>query len=265
MKTEKKNILITGAASGIGRATAEYFMTRGHAVFGVDIVPCGLPHSFVADVTSEDGLGSVADRLSSDGVKLDAVLCIAGVHDMVSLVESDFEDIKRVVDVNLLGTALTCRVFHPLLAERGRFVILTSEVATYAPMPFNGIYNVSKTALECYAQALRQELGLLGQKVVTVRPGAVETPLASSSQTATARLAEKTRLYAEEAGKFSGLVAKFSGTPIKPTALAPLIYRATLARRPRLAYAKHRNIGLVLLSLLPKRMQCFIIRKILGR
>lgn len=265
MKKKHLNVLITGAASGIGRAAAEYFIDRGHTVYGVDIADCGLSHSFVADVTIEASLVAVRAELSREGVIFDAILCIAGVHDMVSLVESDFTAIKRIIDVNLLGTALTCRTFHPLLAECGRFVILTSEVATYAPMPFNGIYNVSKTALECYAQALRQELGLLGQKVVTVRPGAVETPLASSSQTATARLAEKTRLYAEEAGKFSGLVAKFSGTPIKPTALAPLIYRATLARRPRLAYAKHRNIGLVLLSLLPKRMQCFIIRKILGR
>ena len=264
MKAPKQSILITGAASGIGRAAAEYFIERGNTVYGVDIADCGLAHSFVADVTSEESLTEVKDALAKEGVRLDAILCIAGVHDMVSLVESDFRDIKRVIDVNLLGTALTCRILHSLLAERGRFVILTSEVATYAPMPFNGIYNVSKTALECYAQALRQELGLLGQKVVTVRPGAVETPLAASSRTSTSRLADKTELYAKEAGRFSGLVAKFSGKPMKPSALAPVIYRATVARHPRLAYAKHRNVGLVLLSILPRRMQCFIIRKILG-
>lgn len=264
MRTEAKKILITGAASGIGRAAAEYFAERGHTVYSVDRAQCDLPNSYVADVTSEESLAAVRDALARDGVELDVILCIAGVHDMVSLVESDFAAIRRVVDVNLLGTALTVRTFHPLLAARGRVVILTSEVATYAPMPFNGIYNVSKTALECYAQSLRQELGLLGQSVVTVRPGAVETPLAASSSSSTSRLAAETKLYARQAGKFLGLVEKFAGKPIKPIELAPVIYRAATARRPRLAYTKHRNLGLVLLSLLPKRLQCFIIRKILG-
>ena len=182
---------------------------------------------------------------------------------MASLVESDFAAMKRLLDVNLEGTMLTNRVFHSLLKENGRIVILTSEVAAYDPVPFNGLYNVSKTALECYAQALRQELNLLGQKVVTVQPGSVETPLQGSSIGATEALAEKTVLYKKQASRFSTIVRKFMGKPIEPEALAPVIYKATTAKHPRLTYAKHRSLGLFLLNLLPKRLQCFIIKAIL--
>ena len=132
-------------------------------------------------------------------------------------------------------------------------------------MPFNGLYSVSKTALDCYAQALRQELNLLGQKVVTVRPGAIETPLARGSLDATARLADTTELYERQAKHFLSITKRFMGTPMKPEALAGLIFRAATAKHPRLIYSKNRSAGLLLLNLLPKRMQCAVIKMLLGR
>ena len=262
------NVLITGAASGIGRAAAEYFTSRGHNVYAIDIKEgdgVDAARAFVADITDAESLAGVKDTLSADSVRLDAIVCIAGIHTMAALVESEYTRLKRVIDVNLLGTMLTCRTFHSLLTERGRVVIITSEVATYAPMPFNGLYNVSKTALDSYADALRQELNLLGQKVVVVRPGAIETPLAASSATSTETLAASTILYEREAKHFSSLVQSFTGTPMSPAALASLIYKATVKKRPRLAYSKNRNPGLVLLSLLPKRLQCLIVKFLLNR
>lgn len=263
---DKLNVLITGAASGIGRATAEYMAKRGHRVFALDINGCdeydGI-RAFRASITDEAGLTAVRDTLMSEGITLDAILCIAGVHKMASLVESDYAQMKRLLDINLSGTMLTNRVFHSILAPRGRIVILTSEVAAYDPVPFNGLYNISKTALECYAQALRQELNLLGQTVVTVQPGAVETPLQGSSIDATEALAENTELYKKQASRFSCVVRKFMGKPIPPSKIAPVIYKAATAKRPRLTYSKHRSPGLVLLNLLPKRLQCFIIKLIL--
>ena len=184
---------------------------------------------------------------------------------MAALVESEFAEIKRIVDINLLGTMLTVRSFHKLLKQNGRVIIVTSEVATYTPMPFNGLYNISKSALDCYADALRQELNLLGQKVIAVRPGAVMTPLAASSAPSTERLAEKTVLYKKESKHFASLVQRFTGTPIPPEKIAVLLYRAVSAKRPKLAYSKNRNVGLVLLNILPKRIQCAIIKMLLKR
>ena len=194
---------------------------------------------------------------------LDAILNIAGVHSMASLVESDYTKMKKVVEINLSGTMLVNRIFHERLAANGRIIIVTSEVASFDPMPFNGLYNVTKTALDSYAQALRQELNLINQKVITIRPGAVETPLSSASVNATQALADTTVLYKKQAKNFAKLAAKFMGTPIKPEVLAALIYKATTAKHPKLTYKKHQNIGLVLLNVLPKRMQCAVIKLLL--
>ena len=182
---------------------------------------------------------------------------------MSSLVEDDFANIKKVIDVNLLGTMLVNNVFHSLLKKEGRVIIVTSEVASLDPLPFNGLYSVSKTALDSYSQALRQELNLLNQKVITIRPGAIETPLSQNSLVDTESLAAKTVLYKKQAHKFLGITKKFMGTPLKPFKVAKLIYKATTKKRVKLAYNIHRNIGLVLLGILPKRLQCFIIKTIL--
>lgn len=260
------NILITGAASGIGRATVEIFICQGHNVYGIDISP--MPdrenfHGFTADITDAASLLNIQEFFQSNGIMLDVILNIAGIHRMVALVESDYAQMKNMVDINLCGTMLVNRVFHPCLRSQGRILIITSEVAGFYPMPFNGLYNVTKTALESYAQALRQELNLIGQSVVTVRPGAVATPLSQGSVSDTKRLAETTELYAAQAGSFSRLASQFMGKPIKPEALAKLICKAATERRPRLTYIKHRNAGLVLLNTLPKRMQCALIKFLL--
>ena len=262
---KEMNVLITGAASGIGKAVAEYFRGMGATVFSLDIKASDSPGitSFVADITNGDSLAAVKSALTESGTKLDVILNIAGVHAMASFVESDYKTMERVININLLGTMQTNRVFHSLLKQDGRIIIVTSEVATYTPMPFNGLYNVSKTALECYADSLRQELNLLGQKVITIHPGAVETPLANGSLGATEKLAEDTVLYAEEAKHFANIVRKFTGTPMKPEKLAKLIYKAATAKRPRFSYDKHRSAGLVLLNMLPKSWQCGIIKMLL--
>lgn len=261
------NLLVTGAASGIGQAVTDYFIARGHTVFGIDVIKGEEKENFrgfVADITDEASLQCAKKYLCENNITLDAILNIAGVHRMASLVESDYAGMKKVVDVNLSGTMLVNRVFHDRLAAKGRIIIVTSEVASFDPMPFNGLYNVTKTALDSYAQALRQELNLLGQKVVTIRPGAVETPLSRASVSATKDLADTTMLYKKQAKNFAGLAAKFMGTPIKPQALAALIYKAATAKAPKLIYKKHRNIGLVLLNLLPKRLQCAVIKFLLS-
>lgn len=261
-------VLITGAGSGIGRASAAALLQAGHRVIGLDLAAptaptegdfCGL----AADITSEAALLTVREVLEEENTLVDAILCVAGVHAMVALTESDFAVIRRPIDVNLLGTMLTCRILHSRLVPRGRIVIVTSEVATMPPLPFNGVYTVSKTALDAYAQALRQELSLLSQKVVTVRPGAIETPLCTGSLDATAALAEGTVLFKKEAGRFLAVTRRFMGKPRSPEAIAKTILRATTVKRPRTTYKKFRNPGLVLLSVLPLSLQCAIVRWLL--
>ena len=263
----RKTVLITGIASGIGRATAKMLADDGCRVLGIDIAEVNIESTicFAADVTDGAAISSIAEELKAQGVCLDAIINAAGMHAMCSLVEGDYDKMRRLTDVNLLGAMNVNRALHPLLAKDGRIVIVTSEVAPLDPLPFNGLYNISKTALDAYAQALRQELNLLGQKVVTVRPGAIETPLQSGALVATASLAKNTTLYERQAKHFLGITKKFMGKPLSPDLMAKVICRATLTKRPRLIYSKHRSVGLMLLGILPKRLQCFIIKLLLNR
>ena len=267
MKTDKKTILITGIASGIGRAVAKSLVCGGHEVFGIDIAECEIEGAvcYAADVTDGAAISAITDELRSRGVYLDAIINAAGMHAMCSLVEGDYAKMKRLTEVNLLGAMNVNRALYPLLAKNGRIVIVTSEVAPLDPLPFNGLYSISKTALDAYAQALRQELNLLGQKVVTVRPGAIETPLQGGALVATADLAEKTELYQKQAKHFLIITKKFMGKPLSPDKMAKVICRATLAKHPRLVYSKHRSLGLILLGILPKRLQCYLIKLLLNR
>ena len=261
------NILITGAASGIGNAVMNYFVNNNHIVYAIDVKeinPRDNLYTFTGDITNEQCLNAIKDDFRNKGVTFDVIINVAGIHKMASLVESDFFNMKKLIDINLCGTMLVNNVFHSLLNEKGRIIIVTSEVATFDPMPFNGLYNISKTALECYAQALRQELNLLGQKVITIRPGAIETNLSRSSLIDTEELSNNTILYKKQASKFVTITKKFIGKPLKPEKLARLIYKVSICSNPKISYNIHRNPGLVLLNLLPKRLQCFIIKMILN-
>ena len=259
-------VLITGASSGIGKSLKDIFLQNNYHVIALDIKGIDLQDnldSFICDITNKESLQNVKNTLDKQNIKLDYIINVAGIHMMASLVESPLEEMQRLININLNGTMSVNRIFHSLLKEKGRIIIITSEVASFDPMPFNGLYNVSKTALDTYAQALRQELNLLNQKVITFRPGAVKTPLCDSSLTGTQNLVDSTILYKKQAGKFLKLVTMFMGKPLPPTKMAKFIYKKSIKKHPKLIYKKHQNIGLVLLSILPKRWQCAIIKGIL--
>ena len=260
------NILITGTSSGIGKALSEIFLANNHIVFGIDINETSSSNvvSFKADITNKDELDNIKTILFERNITLDMIINVAGIHKMASLVESNYNTIKKLIDINLCGTMLINNTFHSLLNKNGKVIIITSEVAEFDPMPFNGLYSVSKTALESYAQALRQELNLINQKVITFQPGSIETPLSTNSMSDTEKLASNTILYKKQANNFLHIAKKFMGKPIKTEKLAKFIYKNSIKKKPKYTYKIHRNLGLVLLNILPKRLQCFIIKSILN-
>lgn len=262
-------VLITGVASGIGYALAKKYSGNEFIVYGIDIAKTKPNidnlNYYTCDITSETDLLNILNEFKNKDVVFDLIINVAGIHKMASLVETEYKKLKSVIDVNLLGTMLVNKTFHPLLNKNGIIVIITSEVASFDPLPFNSLYSISKIALDAYAQGLRQELNLLNQKVITIRPGAVETPLSNGSSIDTKNLAVDTILYKNEAKHFSSLVERFTGKKITPDNLAKKIYKITLKKRPKYIYKIHQNLGLFLLSILPKRLQCFIVKLLLNR
>ncbi|MGM9873377.1 MAG: SDR family NAD(P)-dependent oxidoreductase [Bacilli bacterium] len=259
-------VLISGTANGIGLAIKDVYLKNGHEVYGVDLYKqdeANNFHPYIADITNKEQLDVISEHFLKSNVEFDVIINVAGIHKMSSFVEGDFSNIKKVIDVNLIGTIGFNFVFHKHLKNKGKITIITSEVANMDPMPFNGLYNVSKTGLDCYAQSLRQELNLLDQKVVTFRPGSIETKLSANSIPDTEKLANETILYQKEGKKFANIVKKFIGKPLPANKLASKIYKVSLKNNPKYIYKVHRSAGLVLLNLLPKRLQCFIIKMLL--
>ena len=106
-------------------------------------------------------------------------------------------------------------------------------------------------------------LNLLNQKVITIRPGSIKTPLSDGSLIDTEKLANKTILYKSQAYKFLKLTKKFMGKVIEPEKVGKLIVKTIEKKRTKYVYKINRNFLLSILNLLPKRLQCFIIKTIL--
>ena len=260
------NYLITGACGGMGSALCKALTASGDRVWGLDRAePKGdCPwHSIQADLTHPAALAAAAERVRQEAGALDGIVHMAGIYDLASLAEMEEERFLRDYDVNLFGAFRVDRLFLPLLRPGGRILFITSELAPLDPLPFTGIYGLTKSALEKYACSLRMELQLLGHKVIVLRPGAVDTGLLPESVACLDRFCASTELYRIQAERFRRIVDRAETRSISPEKLAALAQRALKAQHPRLTYGINRNPWLRLLSALPQRTQLWIIRRIL--
>ncbi len=260
-------VLITGACGGMGRATVAALVSRGYSVFAMDRVLTGEPQDGViplsADVTDEASVLRALEAVKTVTGELAAIVHFAGVYMLDSLVEMESEQFRRILDVNFYGAYLVNKCFLPLLRPGGRILITTSELAPLDPLPFTGIYAVTKAALDKYAYSLRMELQLLGITVSVLRAGAVDTGMLGASTAALDVFCEKTALYSCNADRFRRIVGRVEARCVPPEKIAKRAIAILGKRRPRFAYAINRNPLLLFLNLLPKRLQLFAIRKVL--
>ncbi len=264
----EKAVLITGAAGGMGFAAAKRLLRSGYAVYGLDRrapEPLEGLEFLPADLTDPAAVRRAAGQLSERGVRLNGIVHMAGLYDLASLVEMEEADWDRIFQVNLYAAYRVDRAFLPLLAPGARILVTTSELAPLDPLPFTGIYAVTKAALDRYAAALRMELQLLGFRVIVLRPGAVDTPLLDVSTERLDAFCRNTAHYAPDAERFRRIVARVEARKIPPERVAELAARALESRRPRDVYAVNRNPLLLLLDALPGRVRRALIRGLLKR
>jgi NAD(P)-dependent dehydrogenase (short-subunit alcohol dehydrogenase family) len=262
-----KHVLITGGAGGIGKAVSVYFSQKGWKVYSCDIAfqePANKNIIPVAmDICSAESVAEARALIEADTDHLDALVNLAGIYIMDSLVEVPEEDFLRIFDINVNGVYRVNKEFLPLIKNSGRIIIITSELSRLDPLPFNGIYSITKTTLEAYAHSLRLELALLDIPVITIRPGAVETELLGDSLTSMERMCKKTRLYKTSAAKFRYIMEKTLGKSILPEKLAEVIYRVAVASRPRASYTINAGLALRLFSALPVKTQAVLLKRLL--
>lgn len=250
----------------MGRAACEALVQKGYTVFGLDYQEADPPSGIEwirCDVRDAASVARAIEQIRQRTDHLDAMIHTAGIYDLDSLVEMDEERFTRILNINLFGVYRINKAGIPLLKTGGRILIITSELAPLDPLPFTGIYAISKAALEKYAYSLRMEVNLLGISVSVIRPGAVNTRLLGDSVRALDRFCDNTRLYPCNAGKFRQIVNSVEARSVSPAVVAKTIGRAIESARPRYVYNINRNILLRLLNVLPARLQTAIIRQIL--
>ena len=266
MENARKHILVTGARGGMGRAATELLRQRGYCVFALDLAAGDSADGVIsvqADITSEESVAAALERVRSHTDHLDAILHFAGVYMLDSLVEMSDDAFHKILDVNLRGVFLINRTFLPLLNRGSRILITTSELAPLDPLPFTGIYAVTKGALDRYAYSLRMELQLLDIWVSVLRAGAVDTGMLGVSTVALEHFCENTKLYSCNAARFKRVVDSVEARCVPPAKIAEKCVRILNKRKPKFAYAINRNPLLLLLNILPKPMQFWVIRLIL--
>ncbi len=258
--------LVTGACGGMGTAVCRALADAGNEIWGIDLNPpeSGAHLHFLhADLRNPDEIESAYAIVRKEAVTLDGIIHTAGIYDLASLAEMEENRFVRDFDINLNGVFRVNRTFLPLVGKDGRIVIVTSELAPLYPLPFTGIYAITKAALEKYACALRMELQLTGRSVIVVRPGAVRTSMLPESMTKLDRFCEETELYVPNAKRFRRIAEKVEAKNVPPEAIASKIMQALTAKHPRTTYCINRNPLLLLLNSLPERLQLWIIRRIL--
>lgn len=180
-----RTALVTGASGAFGTAVREELRGRGWRVAGLDLRPDPADREVLAcDVTDASAVpGAVAAAIEQLGGRLDALVNNAGIGGPASAGAAPDERVRRMLDVNLLGSwNVTAAAIDRLVESRGRVVLVASRMS-FIGLPLGAAYGVSKRALVAYADALRAEYGThVG--VTCVHPAMVRTPIHDATRDA---------------------------------------------------------------------------------
>jgi NAD(P)-dependent dehydrogenase (short-subunit alcohol dehydrogenase family) len=245
-------VLVTGASTGIGEATALHLRELGFdAVAGVRkdedaerLRGHGL-RTVGLDVTDADSIAAGRDELA--GRPLAGLVNNAGVAVAAPLEFLPLDQLRRQLEVNLIGHVAVTQAFLPSLRAASGRIVNVSSIGGRVSMPLMGAYTMSKFGLEAFSDSLRRELLPQGVNVIVVEPGGVKTPIwrkggELADQMIADMPAEATRLYGRMIDRLRALTVRIAQqTGIAPQEVAEVIATALTARHPRARYLVGRD------------------------
>lgn len=240
-----RTVLITGASSGIGEATARAFLGRGWKVHGAarrvdrmeNLRRAGASVHFL-DLADEASVRRLAETIREEDGGVGTLINNAAVGVYGAVEQVPLEEARRQFEVNLFGTALLTQLLLPSMRERGAGTIVNvSSVGGRVYTPMGAWYHASKHALEGWSDCLRIELAPFGVRVVVVEPGAIETEFA---EIAISPMLERSAggPYEATARRMAAATRRtFAERKVSPPELiARLVVRAVESPRPRTRY-----------------------------
>lgn len=266
-------VVVTGASTGIGAATAIALVRRGTIVFaGVrndhDATRLAEQNTnmrpIILDVTDRASIAAAAESVRAAGIPLLGLINNAGIVVAGPLEHVSEADLRKQFDVNVLGQVAVTQAFLPQLREaRGRIVFVGSISGRIA-MPFIGPYSASKFALRAIADAFRFELEPDGIAVALIEPGSVKTPIwrkgrdgyRSRWNSLPARYQNAMRAVLEQS-------EREERNGISPDTVTRAIADALESPRPRSHYlvGTSARLGGIFVPLLPSRLRDSLFRK----
>ena len=267
------SVLITGASTGIGRATAYCLATHGWRVFaGVrsqddaselnDLEPN--IHPLILDVTTPEQISKAYEIIEPllEGETLSGIVNNAGIANMGPLAEQPIDEFRAHFDVNVFGLYSVTQAMLPLLGtdrsrkgKPGRIVNITSVGGKLAA-PFLGAYAATKHAVEAMTDTYRRELLPFGIDAIAIGPGSVRTPIWDKAEDKNADTPYADTAWGDSIQKFSDVMLKGGREGLRPEEVATVIEHALTRSRPKARYAPVPNklTNFTIPTLLPKRM-----------
>ena len=240
----KKVIIVTGASSGIGKATALQMIKEGHIVYGAarrvekmqDLVSAG-GKAITMDVTDHKQVHSEIQKIITTEGRVDVLVNNAGYAVYGPIEEVDYNRAKRQFDVNLFGLAEVTKAVLPTMRDQNSGTIINiSSVGGKIYSPLGAWYHATKHALEGWSDCLRLEVKQFGIDVVIVEPGAIKTEFdeamdhqfgeTTGPYGPMKRTMEKVMVNAYKPGNYS-----------EPTVIAETVSKAVSSKSPKTRYA----------------------------
>jgi NAD(P)-dependent dehydrogenase (short-subunit alcohol dehydrogenase family) len=277
-----RSVVITGASTGIGWATAKLLLDRGFRVFGsvrrpadADRLKTEFGANFIPlrfDVTDEAAVLAAAREVRAvlAGETLAGLVNNAGIAVAGPVLELSADEFRRQMEVNFIGPIIATQAFGPLLGSdpslkgpRGKIVMISS-VAGKNGNPLSSAYSASKHAIEGLSESLRREMMLFGIDVIIIAPGAVKTPIWSKADEVDIS-AYKNSPYFPAMERVRKFLLHLGEIGLPPERIAARIADVLTSANPRVRYEITPDpMQHLIRALLPKRVVDRIIAKRLG-
>jgi NAD(P)-dependent dehydrogenase (short-subunit alcohol dehydrogenase family) len=257
MRPGPKVVLITGAASGIGRACADRLAARGHIVYGGDRQPVEYSRAIrpvSMDVNDDVSVQSAVALILEEQGRIDVAVNNAGFGIAGAIEDSSMEESRAQLETNFFGPLRVTRAVLPAMRAQGSgLVVNVASIGGLIALPFQGLYSASKFALEGLSEALRMEVKPFGIDVVLLEPADCRTGFTASRRQVAAAA---TSAYRAE---FSGSLAVIEADEnhgADPRVVARRLEQVINSPHPRLRYmagAPTERLAVLLKRLLPHR------------